>query len=454
MKKYIGDRAFYKRVLTIMLPVLAQNVITNFVSLLDNIMVGRVGTEPMSGVAIVNQLLFVFNVCIFGGMSGAGIFTAQYHGKGDREGVYNTIRAKAWIAIGAVLIAVELFTLFGSELLSLFIHEGEDSIDLAATLDYGRQYLRIMTFQLPLFAVVNMYASSLRETGNTRLPMKASMIAVAVNLTFNYILIYGKLGAPALGVAGAAYATVLARIVETVIVVAGSGFKGVWRTMRVPRSLAKQVAVSGLPLLVNELLWSGGMTTLIQIMSLKGVEVVSAENISNTVCNLFFCAFFSTGATISIMIGHRLGAGELEEAVDEDRKLIAFSVAFSTAVGLLMILIAPLMPRIYNTTEIVKSMAASFIVINAVMMPVNAFNHGCYYTLRSGGRAWITILYDSIYIWIITVPLTRILVKYTALPVVTVYGISYYIDIIKVIAGYFLLRGKSWVNNLVGEKHA
>ena len=100
LKKYIGDRDFYRRLLAILLPVLIQNVITNFVSLLDNIMVGRIGTESMSGVAIVNQLLFVFNLCIFGGLSGAGIFTAQFFGRGDRKGVADTVRAVAYVRRG------------------------------------------------------------------------------------------------------------------------------------------------------------------------------------------------------------------------------------------------------------------------------------------------------------------------------------------------------------------
>lgn len=451
-KKYIGDREFYRKLFSVMLPVLLQNVITNFVSLLDNIMIGVVGTEPMSGVAIVNQMNFVFNLAIFGGLSGAGIFTAQYYGKGDEEGVRSTMRAKAWIVLAITGIAVTLFLAFGTELMSLFIHEGEDDIDLAATLMYGQKYLRIIIFQLPLFALLNVYASTLRETGNTDLPMRAGITAVLVNLTFNYILIYGKLGAPALGVEGAAMATVLARIVEVAIVICGSRFHGVWKTMHVPAALAKDIARKGAPLLCNELLWSVGMTTTIQILSLKGVEVVSAENICNTISNLFFCAFFATGTTITIIIGQLLGAGEFERAIEEDRKLIAFSVFFSTAVGLVMIVLAPLIPRIYNTTDMVRHLASRFILINAVMMPSNSFIHSCYFTMRSGGKVIITLLYDSVYLWILVIPVTWILVHYSAMPVVWIYAISYFIDIFKDIAGYFLVHSHNWVRNIVDDK--
>ena len=216
IRSLIGDRAFYRRLFTVMLPILTQNLITNFVNLLDNVMVGQVGTEPMSGVAIVNQLLFVFNLCVFGGLAGAGIFTAQFYGKNDNRGVADTFRGKLYIALGVLAVAFTVLIGFGEELILSFIHEGQENLDMAATLTYGKDYLRVMLLQLVPFAVMQIYASTLRETGETLLPMKAGIVAVLVNLTGNYILIFGKLGAPALGVVGAAIATVLSQAVSAV----------------------------------------------------------------------------------------------------------------------------------------------------------------------------------------------------------------------------------------------
>ena len=142
IRSYIGDRAFYRKLFSVLIPILIQNLITNFVSLLDNIMVGQVGTEPMSGVAIVNQLLFVFNLCIFGGLAGAGIFTAQYYGKGDNEGVKNTFRAKLYIALLAVVLFTAAFVLKGDALIRLFLHEGKEQLDLAATLGFSSRSAR------------------------------------------------------------------------------------------------------------------------------------------------------------------------------------------------------------------------------------------------------------------------------------------------------------------------
>ncbi len=202
LSKFIGNRDFYRMVLMIAVPIMIQNGITNFVSLLDNIMIGQVGTEQMSGVAIVNQLIFVYNLCIFGGVSGAGIFTAQYFGQGNHEGVRQTMRFKLWMVMIITTLTAALFLCSGTVLISGYLKGDGSAESIAATLMYGKQYLKIMLVGLPAFALVQIYSSTLRECGQTMLPMKAGIAAVAVNLLFNYILIYGKLGAPALGVSG------------------------------------------------------------------------------------------------------------------------------------------------------------------------------------------------------------------------------------------------------------
>lgn len=456
-EKYIGDRAFYKRLLAVMLPVLVQNVITNFVSLLDNIMVGQVGTEAMSGVAIVNQLLFVFNLCIFGGLSGAGIFTAQFYGSHDMDGVRHTMRLKYYIGLAACLLFGTVFAVWGEPLISLFLHEGEANIDMALTLTRGKEYMAVMLWQMLPFAVMQVYGSTLRECGETMLPMKAGIAAIFVNLVLNYILIFGKLGFPALGVVGAAEATIIARLVECAIIVIWAHrhtgqhpyIRGLYRRPTVPVPLLKKVAIKGLPLLFNEVLWSSGMTTLNQCYSMRGLEVVSAINISSTVSNLFFCAFFATGTTVSILVGQLLGAGELERAVDEDRKLIAFAVALSAVVGAIMAVFAPLIPHLYNTEPAVRSLATEFLLVVAALMPFHAFTNASYFTLRSGGKTIITFLFDSAFIWVVNVPVAMILTHLTSLPILAIYAAVQCIELVKVVLGYILLKRKAWVNNLV-----
>lgn len=218
-RKFIGDKAFYRMVLAIAVPIMIQNGITNFVSMLDNIMVGQVGTEQMSGVAIVNQLIFVYNLCIFGGLSGAGIFTAQYFGQEDAEGIRHTFRYKIWMGLILTILAIGIFLFAGGNLIQLYLNGDSNGGDLSTALSSGTRYLYIMLLGLPAFMVLQVYASTLRECGETVVPMKAGITAVLVNLIFNYLLIYGKFGFPKMGVAGAAIATVLSRYVEVCIVV-------------------------------------------------------------------------------------------------------------------------------------------------------------------------------------------------------------------------------------------
>ena len=210
----------------------------------------------------------------------------------------------------------------------------------------------------------------------------------------------------------------------------------------------------GLPLLVNELLWSSGMTVLSQCYSMRGLEVVSAVNISTTVSNLFFCAFLSMGNSIAIIIGQLLGAGELEKAIDEDRKLIAFAVALCAAVGVVMALLAPLIPEIYNTSGHVKQLASELLLVSAVMMPVNAFTNSCYFTLRSGGKTIITFVFDSLYLWALCIPLAFVLSRYTAMPILRMFICVQALEIVKCSIGYYLVKSRKWVKDLVSGPEA
>ena len=286
-EKFIGDKAFYRMVLAVAVPIMIQNGITNFVGLLDNIMVGQVGTEQMSGVAIVNQLMMVYYLCVFGGLAGAGIFTAQYFGQKDQEGIRQTFRYKFWMALILTAGALLLFLTVGGSLIQMYLSGSSDGGDLKAALGYGKSYLKVMLFGLPAFMMVQIYVSTLRECGETVVPMKAGIAAVFVNLCLNYILIYGKFGLPALGVVGAATATVVSRYVEAAIVILWTHahkernpyIEGVYRTLKVPGHLAVKYFVKGAPLLINETMWSAGMAMLIQCYSVRGLIVIAGLNI-------------------------------------------------------------------------------------------------------------------------------------------------------------------------------
>ena len=444
-RKFVGNKAFYLMVLSIAIPIMIQNGITNFVSLLDNIMIGRVGTEQMSGAAIVNQLIFVYNLCIFGGVSGAGIFTAQFYGHGDTEGVRQTFRFKLWLAMVLTACTIVLFLTAGPNLIQFYLSGEGEAADAAAILSYGSQYLYVMLLGLPAFLVSQVYASTLRECGETVLPMKAGIVSVLVNLTFNYFLIYGKFFFPELGVTGAAIATVLSRYVEATIIVTVTHRHSEKHTF----AKGKKIAVKGSPLLFNETLWAAGMAMLTQCYSVRGLHVVAGLNISNTINNVFNIVFIALGDSVAIIVGQLLGAGKMKEARDTDNKMIAFSVFCCTGVALVMLLLSPLFPQLYNTTPEVRILARNFIIITAIFMPQNAFLHACYFTLRSGGKTIITFLFDSVFIWCVSVTVAYILSRFTGLPVLAIYTIIQICDLIKCVIGFILVKKGIWLQNIV-----
>ena len=460
IRKFIGDKRFYAMLMAIAVPMVVQNGITNFVSLLDNIMVGRLGTEPMSGVAIANQLIFVFNLCIFGGISGAGIFCAQFFGSGNFDGIRRTFRFKMIVCVVVTVLFVAAFAVFDEPLISLYLHEGSQKGDIAVTLEQGRQYLAVMLFGLAPFAINNAYVSTLRETGETLVPMKAGLAAVLVNFTFNWLLIFGNMGFPKLGVVGAAIATVMSRYVETGIVVAWTHRnkrKNIWaqdlyKGFEIGRPLATRIISKGWPLLLNETLYSVGTTMITQCYSTRGLSAIAAVNIASTLTNLSKVILFALGSSIAIIVGNLLGAGEMQKARDTDNKLIFTDVALCTVIGVLLFAAAPLFPLLYNTTGEVRDLAASFLRITAVMLPVMAFNHCCYYTLRSGGKTFVTFLFDSMFIWVVTLPPAFITSRYTAIGVVAMYAMVQGLEIVKSFIGFSMVKKGIWISNIVAQE--
>ena len=453
-------REIYKRALKLAIPMMIQNGITNMVSLVDNMMVGKVGTEQMTAVSIVGQLIFVFNLAIFGGISGPGIYGAQYFGQGNVKGFQNTVRMKIWISMSCLLGGILIFLLGGSQLIGLYLHGESGTIDSAITMQYGMEYLRIMLVGLPAFVISQIYASSLRETGDSLKPMIAGVVSVFVDVIFNYILIYGKLGFPVLGVKGAAYATVFARFVEMAIVVVWAHreqekhvfLQGLYTSLKVPFSLAKQILIKGFPIFINEFMWAGALAVLTQCYSVRSLEIVAGLNISNALCNLLNVVFVALGSAVGILVGQMLGEGDYQKARKDAFHLTGFTGGISVGLMLVLLAIANIFPMFYSVTAEVRQYGTGFIVITALFFPVQGVLNALYFTLRAGGKTVITFLFDSVYSWAVTVPVAALLCFFSGLPIFAVYTIVQAADIIKVIIGYCLIQKGKWITNLVEEQ--
>lgn len=449
----------YKRMLIIAIPIMIQNGVTNFVNMLDNIMVGQVGTAEMTGVSIINQLLFVFNLCIFGALSGAGIFTAQFYGKKDKDGVRTTFQYKFLSAILLTVIGIGVFTFLGEFLISAYIDKNASAQEAAAVLGFGKSYLKIMLIQTLPFAVAQAYASTMRETNDRVVPMIATVSAVLINLVLNYVLIFGHFGAPAMGIEGAAVATVAARFIECFILIIRAHtktkkypfVKGMFTRFTFTPALIGRITLITLPLLANEALWAGGMAFLNQCYSVRGLDVVAAINIVSTLNNVFNVSFIAFGSAIGIILSQYLGAGKKDEARKAAVKLLWFSVLVIVAVALVMACFAPFFPKIYNTTDEIKKLATELLFIIAVFMPVQAFNNSCYFTLRSGGKTLITFLFDSGFVWCVQIVLAFCLSRFTDMPIQQLYLCVLSTDIIKGLLGYIYMKKGVWLNVIVNE---
>ena len=456
-RKYIGDKAFYKMLMGVTFPIMIQNAMTNFVSLLDNIMVGQLGTEQMSGVAIVNQLIFVYYLLIFGGLSGVGIFTAQYFGNNDNEGIRHTFRYKLWLGFILTMATAMILLHQGLNLIGLYLQAPDIEGNPAATLSFGMDYLGIIVLMLPAIYITQVYCSTLRECGETKVPMIAGVTAVLVNLALDYLLIFGKMGLPKLGVAGAAIATVIARYIEMTIVLVWSArnkqthsyFIGIYKTVKIPFHLVTRFFITGFPLLINEGLWSIGVVMLNQAYSMRGLNVVAGQSIANTINNLFSIVFIAMGDAVAIIIGQHLGAGDMEKAKTEDTKIIAFAIFTSIIIGAAMFFTAGLFPQLYNTTAGARLIAAHFIMIQAIVMPKDAFLHTSYFTIRAGGKTIITFFFDSFYMLVISVPVANLLVLKTALGPATIFALVHAADLFKCLVGYILIKKGVWMKNIV-----
>ena len=262
-----------------------------------------------------------------------------------------------------------------------------------------------------------------------------------------------------MGVKGAALATIIARYLECIIVVIWTHLNsernkfivGAYRSPKIPLPVLKAILKKGTPLMINEMLWSTGMTVIVQCYAVRGLEVVAAQNISSTITNLFNIVYIQLGSAISVVVGQLLGAGKLKEAKDADNKMLFFVVAACTGMAALMAVVGRYFPNIYNTEETIKVLARQFIVISALIMPLCAFCHSTYFTLRSGGKTGVTFLFDSVYTWILVIPLAYCLSRFTDWPITVVFFFVQSMEFVKAVIGFFMVKSNVWLVNIVNQ---
>lgn len=450
-------KALYNRALLLAVPMMIQNGITNAVGLVDSLMVGSLGTESMTGVSIAGQLIFVFNLAIFGALSGPGIFSAQYFGNKDIEGVRKSFRMKIWMVVFCVIAGIAVFLLLDDTLIGLYLKGQSQDINPVLTLAKSKEYIHIMLIGFFPFAMSQVYSSTLRENNESTMPMVAGLCGVATDVLLNYLLIFGKFGFPALGVQGAAIATVLSRFVELGVVVIWGHLKrerfeflkGVYHTLLVEFSVMLPMIKKSIPITVNEFLWAAGIIRVNQLLSARGLAVVPSLGICTALTNLLNVVFVAMGSAVGIVIGQMLGAGDTKDIKKKAFSLMFFTAFLSVGLSAILLLLSPFFPKSYNTTDEVRNMATTFIILTALFFPLQGFLNAQYFTIRAGGKTFITFLADSGFTWVVVVLTVYLVTYYTNLNVFVVYTISLSMDILKVAFGAFLIQKGIWITNLV-----
>lgn len=450
LKKYFGDRKFYRGFFAIAFPVMLSTLITSVVNFADNLMVGLYSNVAVSAVFSANQVTFVFNILMFGVVGGAGIFIQQFYGAGDRAGLRQAFHYKILAVAVLLVLGLPLLYIFGRDLIDLF---SKSDVQSAEILEASWQYMSIVLFSFIPFGFMVVFSTTLRETGHTRPPVYGAVLSLVVNVALNALLITGPGPFPALGVVGAAYATLAARIVELLTLVIYSfwkkyGFCSHFWDFRIDRSLLGRITLKSLPIIVNEFLWSLAMTMYTLAYSKRG-DVLSALSIAATTSEVFTIVFNGFGSGIGVMVGHRLGEGKISEAKSNAGKLLFLSGIFGLGFTVLLAAFSPVIPLFYREVTANQKEIATYLILSyASCVVFFALNSSIFTTLKAGGSAVQAFLMDSFFSWVLPVPLAFLLVGLTDLPLPLIYLSVQLTDAVKLcFAQYFYRRGR-WAVNL------
>lgn len=412
-------------------------------------MIGQLGESEIAAVGLANELFFLLNLFLFGICSGTGIFVAQFWGKGDIKNIRRVLGLSILCGLGVSGLFTFLALGLPRQVLGIYTKD-------LGVIGLGSSYLGIVGLSYMMTAITYAYSFALRNTAQPKIPMLLSTIAVMTNAVFNYILIFGKLGFPAMGVEGAAIATVIARALELVLVL----FVVYRHDMPVAARLKDMVDISAsfarkffdttLPVIFNEGLWALGVSAYSVIFARMGTGVVAAVNIAGTVERMAMVFFIGMSHACAFMVGNAIGAGDEEKAVAYAKKLAVFGPATAVLGGLIVIGSSSQILSLFKVSDVVYGDARKVLIAAALVMPVRTFNWiNIVGVLRGGGDTRFSLKIDASAVWCIGVPVGYITGLVLGLPIAFVYPIVIFSEqIFKGVLGVKRLMSGKWINNL------
>ena len=445
------DREYIGRVLSIALPVSLQMLLKMIVNFIDTVMIGKLGESAIAGVGLANKYFFVFVLLVFGVESGSGVLASQYMGNNDIKNIRKVLGLGLLLSVvGGIIFATTAF-IMPDRLMKIFTNS-QDAITI------GAAYLGVVCISYPFTAATDIYVAIMRAVGEVKVPVISSIFAIVVNIILNYILIFGKFTFPALGVVGAAIATVVARIFEFLLTIVLIKLKSsplicsLKNLNPFSKDLINQFFVTAFPVIINESLWELGTTLYSVVYGRMGDAAIAAITISTALQDLLVVSFQGIALAAVVILGNEMGADNLKKAKVYGSYTWILTIIVSISVSILIVLLRVPFVRLYNVSDDLMSDIKLCLLVFAIFLPFKAVaTVNLVGILRSGGDTLFCLFMDLSGVWLIGVPMAFIGGLYFKLPIYIVYGMVLSAEIYKTVLGYIRYKQGKWLKNLAIE---
>jgi putative MATE family efflux protein len=451
VKMMARDGIFLKKAVRIALPVAMQGMLNTIVNLVDTMMIGALGATAIAAVGLANKVFFVFTLLVFGIVSGSGVLAAQYWGNGDIKNIKKVVGLALTLAVAASIAFLVPAVVCPEAVMRIFT-ASEDAIQV------GAGYLTIVALSYPATAVSNTFVAMLRATGRVKAPVVISSCTIFINIFFNYTFIYGNFGAPAMGAAGAALATLMARLAEalSIILVVYLGKAPVAARFKemfgYSREFLVQFFSTTSPVIANEFIWGLGTTLYSLAYGRMGNDAVAAITIATTIQDIVTVLFQGLSAATAVIMGNEMGAGKLKRAERYAKNFLILQFIVTILGALFCVAIRWQIIGVYNITPEIAERVSRCIIVFALFMPFKMFNYVMVVgILRSGGDTKMCLLLDCSGVWMIGVPMAFLGGLFFGFPIHIVYAMVMLEEVYKAVFGYWRYRQKKWLRNLAAE---
>ena len=447
--------------MAITLPIALQNLLNTVVNMIDTIMIGQLGEATVAAVGLANKIFFVFALLMAGICSGSSILAAQYWGKGEPENIRKALRLSLFIGVGASLLFTIVEVFFPSFAMRVFTPEAE-------TIRIGAIYLSIVALSYPLTAVTNVYVAILRSMNYVKLPVIITIIAIGVNGTLNYGLIFGNFGLPKMGVAGAALATLISRIIECgalllIIYLHKAGDQGLGdfvhkkyqtkmdgRYQLFNKGFVIKYFKTAFPVIANEFMWGLGVTMYSLVYGRMGNAAAAAITIESTVEQGITVFFFGMCASAAVILGNVLGSNDLEKAQEYAKNFLTLQLCLSIIGSIITIIIREPVIALFAQSDLVADYISKTMLVFALLLPIKMINGLIIIAiLRCGGDTKAALFLDVTAVWFFGIPMAVLGGLILKLPVYLVFAMVGIEEVYKFILGLIRYRKKKWVRNIV-----